>query len=343
MLERLVCEKIAIEVIRVLVGSFNKLNVEKRANRNAPFHEAFLRGFEVHSGGVILESTELISLGSWLQGLNTTLGQSFFESVAHAVSGGDKRDFTGKKGTRLKISPRQKSVVHTIMDELTNGNRKPDVQTENRLLFQADDVDNASVEAVDFVVDNCVETTTQVICVELKTVQPSSGLMKQEKRKILEGKAAIKNRYPNKEVIFVFGFPFDPLNDVPTGFDKERFRKRNADVAKFITAEEFWIAEELWHNLSGVPGTMQEILNIIDAIATPDFMNNYKFIREHKNYYADTSQYRDVLNKWFLFSEIEISDKYGDVATKPDALWQDVFTNAGRYNLDRHIELMKNR
>ena len=89
---------IAFEVIKVLKRRFDNFPREDINNRNAPFHEAFLRAFKNEFAQKNITDTPfLISLASWLHGLNTTLGQSFFESVAHILSDGEKRSFKGYK------------------------------------------------------------------------------------------------------------------------------------------------------------------------------------------------------------------------------------------------------
>jgi len=71
-------EKIAFEVIKTLVIRFENFPEDASNNRNAPFHEAFLKAFTDKLEGKVSDVPFFISLSSWLQGLNTTLGQTFF-------------------------------------------------------------------------------------------------------------------------------------------------------------------------------------------------------------------------------------------------------------------------
>ncbi len=295
-------EKIAIEVIRTLVNRFELFPEDAENNRNAPFHEAFLKAFSNKLEGKVPDIPFFISLSSWLHGLNTTLGQSFFENVAHILSEGEKREYTSKKLGNLKVTQKQKDVINNIITELSNNNRKPDYQKENQEIFNCSNGD--FVNAIDFSADVFWEENNKVIAIELKTVKPNSGEMRGEKHKILEGKAALYCEYPDKKIFFYLGFPFDPTGDTPTGYDKKRFMNSIINISKYFDPDEILLATELWNFLSGESKTMESILEIINNIATIDFYDNYLFLNNTKN--REDSRYIELLKEWYLFSEIEI-------------------------------------
>jgi len=97
-------EKIAIQVIRTLVARFDNFPEDAANNRNAPFHEAFLSAFSNKLEKNVSDIPFFISLSSWMHGLNTTLGQTFFENVAHHVSQGEKREYTSKRLVSCQLS-----------------------------------------------------------------------------------------------------------------------------------------------------------------------------------------------------------------------------------------------
>ena len=115
-----VAEKIAIEVIRTLVGRFENFPEDSSNNRNAPFHEAFLKAFENKLNDKVSDIPFFISLSSWMHGLNTTLGQSFFENVAHILSDGSKVSYTSKNGNLLSVTKSQKDNIADIITNLKN-------------------------------------------------------------------------------------------------------------------------------------------------------------------------------------------------------------------------------
>ena len=132
--------------------------------------------------------------------------------------------------------------------------------------------------------------------------------MKGEKQKILEGKAALYREFPNRDILFYMGFPFDPTVDIEneseTSFDKDRFLGQIINMTKYFDKGETLVASELWDFLSGESQTMEQILEIINKISTVDFMDKYKFLVDNAN--RSSQQYKDNLTEWFLFSELEL-------------------------------------
>src|SRR3990167_5243083 len=101
-------ERISLEVIKVLFTRFESFPEDASSNRNAPFHRAFLNAFADKFQDKVSDIPFFISLSSWLHGLNTTLGQTFFENVAHILSNSEKREYTSKKLGNLPITKQQK-------------------------------------------------------------------------------------------------------------------------------------------------------------------------------------------------------------------------------------------
>ncbi len=88
------------------------------------------------------------------------------------------------------------------------------------------------------------------IAIEVKSVKPNSGEMKGEKQKILEGKAALYRKFPDKEIQFYIGFPFDPTvnpeDESVTSFNKSRFLGSIINMNKYFALDETLVASELW-------------------------------------------------------------------------------------------------
>lgn len=295
-------ELIAIEVIRTLFNKFSDFPEDATNNRNAPFHEAFLNAFSEVFDEHVTSIPIFLSLASWMHGLNTTLGQSFLEKTAHILSGGEKRAFTTGANTLLQISQNQRSIVNNIITELANDNRLPNLMDENNELAPTEELE---IDATSFTVDVFYEDDEQVVCIELKTVKPNHGVFKVEKQKILEAKIALKNLYPNKNIKYLLGFPFDPLNDTATGYNRQRFMDYSVGFRKFISEDEFLLSAELWGYLSGEENTMQEILDIINAIATTDFMEIYNYLNNNENR-INSEEYCDKLRSWYLLKDCRL-------------------------------------
>ena len=140
-LENSIREKISIEVIKTLVSRFENFPEDASGNRNAPFHEAFLNAFSDKLDGKVSDIPFFISLSSWLHGLNTTLGQSFFENVANLLCCGEKKKFTSVNGNLLKITKRQESYITELIANYKNGKAIPNLKEENNILFQDDNTE----------------------------------------------------------------------------------------------------------------------------------------------------------------------------------------------------------
>jgi hypothetical protein len=342
-------ENISIEVIKTLVTRFESFPEDASNNRNAPFHEAFLRAFSDKLDSKVPDTPFFISLSSWLQGLNTTLGQTFFEKVAHYLSNGEKREYTSKKLGNLQISQTQKLNINNIITNLSNSAVLPNLDTENNLIFQNNNED-IMVNAIDFSADVFIEDINSITAIELKSVRPNSGEMRGEKQKILEGKAALYRRFPNKQINFFIGFPFDPtvnpVNEPNTSFNKERFLDSIINMRKYFAPNETLVSSELWDMLSEQQNTMEDILTIINSISTTSFLTKFQLLCDNEK--RLTPEYKNQLTEWNLFSEIELinnNDKITQAIENDTTLIRtfnkNAFDNKGNYNLERYSTLEK--
>jgi hypothetical protein len=336
-------ELIAVEVIRTLYSQFDKFPGEEINNRNAPFHEAFLNAFTGELEGKVASIPIFISLASWMHGLNTSLGQSFLEKTSHILSHGQKKEFTNAKRNLLKISSNQRLIINNVITELSNGDRIPDRQLENDIFVSENNLD---IDATEFTVDIFIEDSQQITCIELKTVKPNKGIFKVEKQKILEAIIALKNKYPDKSINYFLGFPFDPLSDAPTGYDKSRYMDYSVGFRKYFAENEFLLSAELWNYLSGENGTMEYILEIINIIATPDFLEIFDFINDFSNIKKDKEKYIRSLKYWSLYSNVEIAENIDVIEQKLSSdrklqryLNQNLFDNNISFRTDRAIYL----
>lgn len=318
-------EQIAHSVIKVLYSRFNAFPTNDGLNRNAPFHVAFMRAFQVKLEKRVSNIPDFINLSSWMHGLNTSLGQSFFESVAHILCDGEKRDFKSKE-----IYSSQMTAISNIMVDLKNGITTPSITHEDAIIASC--ANGGKQPASNFIVDCFYETANEVVALELKSVRPNSGEMRGEKQKILIGKAVLRELYPTKNVRYLFGFPFDPTSDSDTGYDKQRFLRYLVEAEKFIAHEDFLIADELWSFLASSDNAMQEILEIINHIATPRFMEKFNALQNNR---TPKEKRRRVMEEWYLFSELSILDRVRQTTSNSRIYNQSVFKNDGSYNTNR--------
>lgn len=340
-------EKIATEVIRTLVSRFDSFPEDALQNRNAPFHTAFLKAFSNKFSGKVSDIPFFISLSSWMHGLNTTLGQTFFENIAHHISNGEKREYTSKRLGNLQITQMQRNHVSQIIADLSNSTKQPNLIYENDFLLK-DYIGDGIINAMDFSADVFIQDGEIVNAIELKSVKPNSGEMKGEKQKILEGKAALYRAFPGKKINFYMGFPFDPTVDISieskTSYDKDRFLGQIINMTKYFDKSETLVGPELWDFLSGESQTMEQILEVINMISTVDFMDNYNYLLDSKN--RSDFKYKSILAEWSLFSELMLveNDDLIRKRIKEDkqlekTYYKQPFAYRGAYRFDRYNEL----
>lgn len=334
-------ERISHIIINVLYSRFENFPEDAAGNRNAPFHMAFLNAFTDKFQDKVPDIPYLITMSSWLQGLNTTLGQTFFEKTAHILSDGDKREYTSARSGLLKISKKQSDMIGEIISDLYNNIHTPNIEREEQLLYSLND--GEEVNATGFSADVYYETRDEIVAIEMKSVKPNSGEMRGEKKKILEGKIALKRLYPNKNVKFYIGFPFDPTGNGIV-FDKQRFANTVINLTKSFAYDEMLLGEELWNKLSGMDGTMQKLLDIINGIATPSFKEEFDYINDSSN--RNQEKYREILDCWNLYDELYILDNIENLnsltnnnRTLQRLLNGPLFDSKGNYKTDRALDI----
>lgn len=243
----------------ILLSRLESFPNETTKVRNAPFHGAFLECFKDKIRPLNIQTPYLVALASWLHGLNTSLG-SGFEEIAHILSGGFKRSFSGPYTLTLK--KKQAENIEGIIRELKYGKIKPSLENENKKIFTFSQSDK-NIKALPFTADNYIEKNDLIEGIEMKSVRPNSGEGRAEKQKILYAKAAFRLLNPGKSIKFYVGFPFDPTAETPTGYSKERFFNYLIEFKKFFSPDEVLIGSELWDHLSGSTNTMEEMLEVI--------------------------------------------------------------------------------
>lgn len=85
-------QAIAKVIIKILKSRFDTFPEYASSQRNAPFHKAFLEAFseKIDRTGTNLDA--LISMSSWIHGLNTTIGQVFSRARRTSFATGTSAD-----------------------------------------------------------------------------------------------------------------------------------------------------------------------------------------------------------------------------------------------------------
>lgn len=336
---------IALETIKILKSRSDFFPDDTTISRNAPFHKAFLQAFESKFEELHTNSDVLLNISSWIHGLNTTLGQSFFEGVAHILCGGDKKSFPG---IDYKLYAEQERVISEHMTDLKNGTIVPNTKQEDDMLNYS--ATGNLVVGTNFTADCYFEDEEKIVAIELKSVRPNSGETRGEKQKILKAKAALRHYYStvpgceHKKIFYFLGFPFDPTAHTDIGSNKEIFMENMIEFSKFCAPEEILLADELWSFLSGEPNTMEEILTIIKDISESTFSDDFNFLCSTHSIQTNPERYRSIASKWHLSDEVVFVDRWLEIDT---SIQREVikyknmrpFGDDGKYNERRSVVL----
>ena len=327
-------EQIATIIIEVLYCQLEEIFEITNSNQIKKYSNTFFTS-------IFDDRLAEISLNSWMHGLNTSLGQSFFEKTAYILSNSEKKTFKENKISKLQISE-----VSSIITELQNraNNITPNLQAENDRIWSVNSGDEDF--AHDFTTDIFWEDETEVVAIEAKTVRPNSDISKQTKTKILQAKCVLKKLYPEKAVKFYYGFPFDPYGENPTHSDKTEFMRKNVNFSKYFDEDEVLLASEFWDFISGTPNTMETILKIINTIATTEFPAKLEFLQNKSNAEIYKEEYLALLDLWQLNREKVLIENEAHVRQQiigNGALTrifnQDIFIK-GNYNENRISQLL---
>ncbi len=332
-------ERISFEIIKVLYCTFAEFRKDVSAEKGDPFHAAFLNAFTDKLQDKVPDVPFSINFSRWLHGLNASLRHSFFENVGHILSDGESREYSSRRS--LTISRRQMGNVNNIVSRLSSSSAVPHLDNENKELFIDDD--ETADTAVDFSADIFIEDDTQATAIALKSDRPKFGDMRNEKQKILEGKAALFNMFPDKEIRFFIGFPFDPTNETTTTtFDKARLFDSIEQMKRFFAESEVLVAGEFWDFLSEEESTTDQLLETINNIATTEFLAKFGFLTDEKNKELNVPLYKQRLTEWNLHSEAKLVDNEARIKTKTRSdtrltrgFNQPIFDFDGNYNISR--------
>jgi hypothetical protein len=129
-------------------------------------------------------------------------------------------------------------------------------------------------------------------------------------------------------------------------YDKMRFMSSIIGCNKFFAPEEILLGSELWDYLSGVENTMQDVLEIINRIAKPEFMEDFNLLLNNDPNQEENQ--KRILNAWYQFSELELIEHKEDLERKTKSnnrlsnrLRQACFSPKGEYKRDRYAELIR--
>ena len=199
----------------------------------------------------IIQDSEKIAAYSFIHSISTSLGMSIYEDVSVIIAEPHCDECFKKHGVGGVISKEQKRVIGTIIRELRNKKRIPNIQKEIQVVLKADRK-NANSQKSGEEADFYMKQRGKEFYFEIKTVKPNIDVFKESKTKLLEWVARKR-----KKIYPYLAFPYNPYHPKPY----ERFTEAN-----FVKInEDFLVGEKYWDFLGG-KNTFQQLLDIFDKV-----------------------------------------------------------------------------
>lgn len=195
-----------------------------------------------------------MALYSFIQSVNTMLGQSIFEQAAKIIVG-ESTDtaFSHYKLTGY-LTDEAVLEIDSIMNELRGSSIVANAESENSRIKSVANTEGRSkskTSTVDLMfVRNDIEHY-----IEIKTVKPNIDIFTKTKEKLLEWKAMRYNTNPHTEVKTFIAIPYNP--EAPKPYARWTMQ------GMFDMGEEVLVEKEFWDLLGG-DGTFKDLLNVFE-------------------------------------------------------------------------------
>ena len=133
----------------------------------------------------IIQDSEKIAAYSFIHSLATSLGMSLYEDISVIIAKAHSEECFRNYGVGGVISQAQKKVIGSIIRELRNKNRSPNIKKEIQAVLKADRK-NASFQKSGNIADFYMKRKGKEFYFEIKTVKPNIDVFKESKIKLLE-------------------------------------------------------------------------------------------------------------------------------------------------------------
>ena len=218
----------------------------------------------------IIQDNEKIAASSFMHSISTSLGMSIYEDVSVIIAKPHCDECFRNYGVGGVISQDQKKVIGTIIRELRNKKRKPNIQKEIQTVLKADRGDANSQKSGD-IADFYMKKKDKEFYFEIKTTKPNIDVFEKSKIKLLEWAARRR-----KKIYSYLAFPYNPYHTKPY----KRFTQAN--LVKIN--EDFLVGEKYWDFLGG-KNTFQQLLDVFDIVGKrykKELIKKFKEVAEEK-------------------------------------------------------------
>ena len=196
----------------------------------------------------LIQDNEKIAAYSFIHSLATTLGMSIYEYISVIIASETAEEAFRNYGVGGVISKEQQSVIHNIVTNLRNGNRKTNIIEEIQEVLRSSAI-NGKFQKTGNIADFYMKRGNQEYYFEIKTVKPNIDVFEKSKTKLLEW---VARKRSSINVFLAFPYYPEPYN-------------RFTEVGMMDTHNDFLVGDEYWNFLGG-KNTFQELLTIFDEV-----------------------------------------------------------------------------
>ena len=219
----------------------------------------------------IIQDNEKIAAYSFIHSISTSLGMSIYEEVSVIIAKPHCDECFRNYGVGGVISPNQKKIIGTIIRELRNKNREPNIKKKIQTVLKAD-TKYANSQKSGNIADFYMKRKDKEFYFEIKTVKPNIDVFKESKSKLLEW--TVRRR---KTIYPYLAFPYNPYHPEPY----ERFTQAN-----FVKInEDFLVGKNYWNFLGG-KNTFNQLLDVFDKVGKrykKKLIKKFKEVAKEKN------------------------------------------------------------
>lgn len=199
----------------------------------------------------LIQDSEKIAAYSFIHSMATSLGMSIYEEVSVIIASKDSEECFRNYGVGGVISPKQKSQISSIINQLRQNERKANIKEEILEVLKAS-TDKAKFQKSGNIADLYLKRKGIEYYFEIKTVKPNIDVFEKSKTKLLEWIARRR-----KAVKVFLAFPYNPNHPNPYSHFTISGMMDHPD--DFLIGDEYW-------NLLGGERTFPDLLEVFDEV-----------------------------------------------------------------------------
>lgn len=234
------------EISDLLTRQIRRKLTDRKAEPNEmPFHTRLL-------------GKDRMAVFSFIQSINTTIGQDIFEPIAVIIARPHfKQAICQYKKFNDTISAEAQHVIQTLLNDLTTTRVAPNKSVETRQILsvaRSGEIEKIKRPRIDLFLESRDGTEYYI---DLKTAKPNAAQFVAFKRTLLEWIGIRGILDPEVEIRTMLAIPYNPYEPEPY--------QRWTLQGLFDLKNEIFVADEFWNFLGG-RNTYEELLDVFEKV-----------------------------------------------------------------------------